>query len=107
MDIQNSYVNLSEPLARYLRELAIEKTGPLAAQAVGELNGYLERFTPERIERDAQVRALAESNLSLSEGALEMAENAVVSEGDDNGAYVMTWSWVSFAGTELDKEKHD
>lgn len=27
-----------------------------------------------------------------------------VSEGDDNGAYVMAWVWVDFAGTGLDKE---
>jgi hypothetical protein len=27
-----------------------------------------------------------------------------ISEGDDNGAYVHAWVWVSFVGTEIDKE---
>lgn len=38
------------------------------------------------------------------EGECEIDENAVVSEGDDNGAYVQAWVWVDFAGTALDKE---
>ena len=39
------------------------------------------------------------------EGELEFDESAVVSEGDDNGAYVQAWVWVSFEGTHLDKVK--
>jgi hypothetical protein len=31
-------------------------------------------------------------------------DDAKVSEGDDNGAYVQAWVWVSFEGTPLDKE---
>jgi hypothetical protein len=34
-------------------------------------------------------------------------DNNIVSEGDDNGAYVLGWRWVSFHGTELDKESDD
>ena len=30
-----------------------------------------------------------------------------ISEGDDNGAYVRCWCWVSFEGTDLDKESED
>lgn len=40
----------------------------------------------------------------LRDGELELDENAKVSEGDDNGAYVQTWMWVPFEGTPLDKE---
>lgn len=29
------------------------------------------------------------------------------SEGEDNGAYVLGWRWVSFSGTEFDKEKDE
>jgi hypothetical protein len=105
-EIPNSYVNLSEPVARKLMELARAQMGrdATAKQAVGELEVFLERFDPARLDRDAQVRALAAHRLGLSEGELEMDENAVVSEGDDNGAYVMTWSWVSFEGSDLDKQ---
>jgi len=30
----------------------------------------------------------------LSDGDLECDENALVSRGDENGAYVQTWAWV-------------
>lgn len=53
-------------------------------------------------ERDGKIRELAKARLA-SEGQVEFDENAVVSEGDDNGAYVQAWVWVDFAGTELDK----
>lgn len=38
------------------------------------------------------------------EGAIEVDNSAIVSEGDDNGAYVSAWLWVSFEGTALDKD---
>jgi hypothetical protein len=33
----------------------------------------------------------------------QIEDDATVSEGDDNGAYVQAWVWVDFAGTALDK----
>ena len=39
------------------------------------------------------------------EGAVEIDDNAQLSEGDDNGCYVQAWVWVDFAGTKFDKEK--
>ena len=30
-------------------------------------------------------------------------DGAIISEGDDNGAYVMGWHWVDFHGTKFDK----
>lgn len=39
------------------------------------------------------------------DGELEFDDNALVSEGNDNGAYVQGWRWVDFEGTEFDKEK--
>ncbi len=52
------------------------------------------------------IRDLADNQLILIDGDLEMEGDALVSESPDgNGAYVETWSWVSFAGTHLDKEK--
>lgn len=43
------------------------------------------------------------------EGTLEIDDGAVISEGGENGAYVQAWVWVSFSGTELDREdpEHD
>lgn len=38
-----------------------------------------------------------------SEGEIELDDNAKVSEGDDNGAYVQMWQWVPFDNTKLCK----
>lgn len=55
-------------------------------------------------ERDRKVAQHAFDTLH-KECELEIdLPTAVVSEGDDNGAYVKAWVWVSFAGTEFDKE---
>jgi hypothetical protein len=35
---------------------------------------------------------------------VEVDSKSVVSNGDDNGCYVSAWSWVSFKGTDLDKD---
>lgn len=57
--------------------------------------------TPEQAERDKKIRALA--SVADCDG-VEIDGAAIVSEGDDNGAYVSAWVWVEFEGTELDKE---
>lgn len=55
-------------------------------------------FDAQATDRDKQIADLAPTR----EGELEV-DNAIVSEGDDNGAYVLAWVWVPFNGTELDK----
>jgi len=56
--------------------------------------------------RNEAIRELAceQHDLQSKEGELEIDSDAKVSEGDDNGAYVQAWVWVSFADTEFDKE---
>jgi len=57
-------------------------------------------LTPEKIAREAIIRKLV-----AKDEAVEFARDAVTSEGDENGAYVQCWQWVSFAGHPvLDKE---
>ncbi len=50
---------------------------------------------------DGAYRALARENYQR-DGEIEIDDNAVVSRGDDNGAYVAAWLWVE--GCELCKE---
>jgi hypothetical protein len=58
---------------------------------------------PEQAERWEKIRQLARG-VFVCDGNPEIDEDAVVSEGDDNGAYVAAWVWVPFSGTDLDKE---
>ncbi len=59
----------------------------------------------KKTERRGTIIALAheQHNTSSKEGELEIDDDAKISEGDDNGAYVQAWVWVSFADTELNK----
>ena len=53
-------------------------------------------------ERDEAIRKLAR-DLYQRDGDLEFDEGCLVSEGDDNGAYVEAWKWVDFEGTDFNK----
>jgi hypothetical protein len=64
----------------------------------------------EQKEQQAQeARRQAIVNMAKAqaeiEGSVEVDDDAKVSEGYDNGAYVQAWVWVDFADTDLDKEK--
>lgn len=52
--------------------------------------------------RRQKILELARATLAR-EGELEFDDDAVVSEGNDNGAYVQGWAWLDFSGTNLDK----
>lgn len=78
------------------RTLLIQKSRAL--QALADLEGS----TPEQRERLARIREMAREH--EREGDLELDDEAVVSEGDDNGAYVQMWKWIDFSGTELCKD---
>jgi len=59
---------------------------------------------------EAMLRRTAIVKLAFDQchkdGEVEVDENAEVSEGDDNGAYVQAWVWVDFGGTQFDKESN-
>lgn len=54
--------------------------------------------------RNQRIKQLAREQ-HQSDGECEIDDNALISEGDDNGTYVQAWVWVDFSGTDLDKEK--
>jgi len=61
-------------------------------------------FFGEKSDRERRIAMLGRERLTR-DGELEIDDTTVVSEGEDNGSYVMTWSWVDFAGVPgLDKE---
>jgi len=61
-----------------------------------------EKLTPAQARRN-KIWKLADQSDRLREGELELDISAKISEGDDNGAYIQTWMWVSFDGTKFDK----
>ncbi len=51
-----------------------------------------------------EIVEMARNDYRVCDGELEIDDNAVVSHGDDNGAYVQAWVWVGFGGTRFDKD---
>lgn len=54
-------------------------------------------------QRAALIRQLAGEQHG-EHGVPEIEEDAEISEGDSNGAYVAAWVWGDFSGSPLDKE---
>lgn len=76
------------------------------AQHAAYMESYDVAKTTEQQMHEEVIRqmARAQHHTRSREGELEIDEEAVVSEGYDNGAYVAAWVWVDFTGTVLDKE---
>ena len=55
---------------------------------------YTANGTPENLDRWAAYRRYAKMEYE-NEGEIEVDNNALVSEGDEDGAYVAAWVWVS------------
>lgn len=49
-------------------------------------------------EDDWSAYVEAAKNLHADEGEVEIDDNAIVSKGDPDGAYVMAWVWVNDEG---------
>lgn len=64
-----------------------------------KLREDLENIGRPRDPREQQIIDLADTS-----DEIEVDPDAVVSEGDDNGAFVMAWLWVPFFRTALDKD---
>lgn len=59
-------------------------------------------------KRDMKILGIAQDMSYVRDGEVEIDNPcdgiATISEGDDNGAYVLGWVWADFSGTDLDKE---
>jgi hypothetical protein len=55
---------------------------------------YTANETPENQERWAAYRKAAKAQWE-EEGEIEIDDGALVSEGDESGAYVAAWVWVN------------
>jgi hypothetical protein len=68
--------------------------------------GLCEDCHTQAEDRRCEIIELAREQREI-EGAVEIDDKALLSEGNDNGCYVAAWVWVDFAGTQFDKEKEE
>lgn len=64
-------------------------------------------FERQATPRDKQIQALGNNSRAIDNDGRTENDNAITSEGEDNGAYLLTWTWVSFEGTDLDKDAEE
>lgn len=77
------------------------KQQALAAIEGLEISDVLKFFYDKASDRDRAIAELVETNDELE------VDGAILSEGDDNGTFVLAWTWVSFSGTPFDKDAED
>jgi hypothetical protein len=77
----------------------------LISEAKGELANALHAGYAKRPEAEQKYFEAAKER--QDDGTLEIDDNAVVSMGADDGAYVEAWIWVeaSDAGVEVEKDE--
>ncbi len=76
------------------------KRSALAAIDGLTLADCIKFFDRRATKRDKEIASLVDTKDEEFE-----CDNSIISEGDDNGAYVLGWRWVSFENTKFDKEK--
>ena len=83
------WLNITEGSVRHILEVLRRSEGRDSAQAAQEIDEFL----PENRGKDlGKYRAAAERK--QRDGEIEIDSDAVVSKGDDSGAYVMAWMWI-------------
>lgn len=80
---------------------------PIKRKALEAISGLtvgdcLAFFDHNATVRDQKIAAMVDTKDESFE-----VDNNIVSEGPDNGAYVLGWRWVTFEGTEFDKHLDD
>lgn len=63
-------------------------------------------LTQEETDR-REIVEMARNEYEGYDGDVQVDDNAVISNGEDNGAYVQAWVWVGFGGTRFDKNPTD
>lgn len=95
------YINLErEELA-----LLVASLSPLTIEPARVLSDRLQAKIEESLDQTMQqlfqkYRDGADQNYA-EEGKIEVDDNALVSIGDEDGAYVMVWHWVSAAAADI------
>ena len=90
-------------MSRYFQDLltaakTVKKPSSELRKAIEAIEKHLNE------PRRQKVLELGRATLAR-EGELEFDDDAIASEGDDNGAYLQAWVWVDFGGTNLDKHQ--
>ncbi len=90
-------------MSRYFQDLltaakAVKKPSLELRKAIQAVEEHLNE------PRRQKILELGRATLAR-EGELEFDDDAIASEGDDNGAYLQAWVWVDFGSTNLDKHQ--
>lgn len=90
-----------------IAEMAKYKHDDDASATINRLIDEARIITEDYVtERRREIVSLADDVLGV-EGHIEIDDDALLSEGENNGCYVQAWVWLPFDGTKFDKEKEE
>ncbi len=69
-------------------------------------DGLCDGCHTEAEDRREEIIGLAREQRQ-EDGAVEIDDDAKLSEGSDNGCYVQAWVWADYDGTKFDKYKEE
>ena len=99
------WLNLTDDQITNLRRVLVGcKTEANAERALVDVDRTIARFI-RGPEEDAYFAAACDQH--SSDGDLEFDDDAVVSMGEDPGAYVMGWKWVTCEEAGLPRSEED
>jgi hypothetical protein len=105
--------NAHEQSLRVCRPKSTNKTKGKPSMLCSKCNQSFDSLTDQGIctdcyaeadDRRLEIIELAREQREI-EGAVEIDDNALLSEGNANGCYLAAWVWVDFARTNFDKDK--
>ena len=99
-----SWVNLDEEELKFIK-VSLRLLTPAMRICLGNLNEKVEKALAGPTDREAKYLARAEE-ISV-DGECEIDDDAIVSEGEDHGAYVMGWIWVDAEDAGVEKPSEE
>jgi hypothetical protein len=83
------------------KRITVQTDGAMKPEEARDLARQLDTLAEELDPTPGAQAYVAAAKLHGKEGELEIDDNARVSKGDDDGAYVEAWIWVSDEDAEL------
>lgn len=83
------------------KRITVQTSGAMKPEEARDLARQLDALAEELDPTPGAGAYIAAAKLHGTEGELEIDDNARVSKGDDDGAYVEAWIWVSDEDAEL------
>jgi len=99
------WINLSDEEVESIRQANL-----VSMKATGGLVGcglMLKRIAESQVENNSDLHRKYREAISSIDGKMEIDDDAIVSIGADDGAYIMAWVWVTNEDAGIESEDEE